>query len=179
MDNNRIGRLSTILALICIIILCSYFFSLGRKSVDIQESKIDTIKIEVPIPYKVESETKYVYIEKEESKEKDDIRENKDSIEISIERVVYQNEDYRAVIRGPKIGEFKPVLEEIDIYSKCGHISTTNKVPTITPYISMCGGNKVLGIGGGISINNKVDIGLKYIQLGTQNALMVEFNIKF
>lgn len=178
MDNNRIN-LSTILSLISIVIICFYSFSLGKKSVNIPEQKIDTIKVEIPIPYKVESETKYIYVDSEELKDENLIKENKDSIEVSIERVVYQNDKYRSVISGPKIGEFKPTLEEIDIYSKCEHITPKKKLPSISPYISMCGGNNALGIGGGISINNKIDIGIKYVQVGIQDALMLEVNIKF
>lgn len=178
MDNNRIN-LSTILSLISIVIICFYSFSLGKKSVSIPEQKIDTIKVEIPIPYKVESETKYIYVDREESKDENLTKENKDSIEVSIERVVYQNDKYRAVISGPKIGEFKPTLEEIDIYSKCEHITPKKKLPSISPYILMCGGNNALGIGGGISINNKIDIGIKYVQVGIQDALMLEVNIKF
>lgn len=178
MDNNRIN-LSTILSLISIVIICFYSFSLGKKSVSIPEQKIDTIKVEIPIPYKVESETKYIYVDREESKDENLTKENKDSIEVSIERVVYQNDKYRAVISGPKIGEFKPTLEELDIYSKCEHITPKKKLPSISPYISMCGGNNALGIGGGISINNKIDIGIKYVQVGIQDALMLEVNIKF
>lgn len=178
MDNNRIN-LSTILSLISIVIICFYSFSLGKKSVSIPEQKIDTIKVEIPIPYKVESETKYIYVDRAESKDENLTKENKDSIEVSIERVVYQNDKYRAVISGPKIGEFKPTLEEINIYSKCEHITQKKKLPSISPYISMCGGNNALGIGGGISINNKIDIGIKYVQVGIQDALMLEVNIKF
>lgn len=179
MDKNRINKFSIIVFLISLFIICNYCFSLGRKSVSIPEPKIDTIKVEVPIPYEVESEIKYIYIEKEDTNEESTTIENKDSIEISIERIVYQDDNYRAVISGPKIGEFKPTLEELDIYSKCEHITPKKKLPSISPYISMCGSNNALGIGGGISINNKIDIGIKYVQVGIQDALMLEVNIKF
>lgn len=182
MDKNRvIVTLFSILLIILLIIT----FTLGRKSVDIPEVKteieIDTVYKEKPVPYKVET-IKTVYIPKNNcdnsNKEKENNEEKTDSIPIDIKKKVYQDSTYRAIISGPTIGEFEPILEEITIYSNTV-IKKEKSSPHITPYISMSFSRSALGIGGGLEFNNRISFGIKYVQLGNNNTLLAELNYKF
>lgn len=156
---------------ILVLILSSYFFFiLGRNSVHIPEYAItkDTVYIEKPIPNYIEKiKTEYITSEKIKS----------DSIPINIERKIYQDTTYKAIISGPSIGGFYPTLEEITIYNK-NKILNYNS-PIISPYISVGVGINSLGVGGGIMIKDKIGIGAKYTQIGMTNALMLEVSYKF
>lgn len=155
-------------------------FWLGRISTINQKPEIirDTIYKEKPVPYKVES-IKTVYIPTDSKKDENkNIEDIVDSIPINIKKKTYQDSTYRAVISGPTIGGFEPMLEEINIYSNTV-IKKEKPSPYITPYISMSFSHSALGIGGGLEFNNRVSLGIKYIQLGKSNTLLAELNYKF
>lgn len=163
-------------------IICCFFISfwLGRISTINQKPEIirDTIYKEKPVPYKVET-IKTVYIPKNNKEEENKSKEETtDSIPINIKKKVYQDSTYRAIISGPTIGEFEPMLEEINIYSNTV-IKKEKSSPYITPYVSMSFNQSALGIGGGLEFNNRISLGIKYVQLGNSNTLLVELNYKF
>lgn len=187
MDKNRV---ITVLFSILLIILLIVTFILGRKSVDIPEAKtetrIDTVYKEKPVPYKVETvETKYVYLPSEPTPP-DTVYMNKETaivdsvkVAIDIERKTYQDSTFKATISGPRIGDFGPNLDDISIYSRTETKIVEKPYPFLVPYISFGGGKDILGIGGGVTIKQKVDLGAKYLRVEDKNLFMVEAGIRF
>lgn len=193
MDKNRV---TVILSSILLIILLVITFILGRKSVDIPEvkteTKWDTVHIEKPVPYKVgTTKTEYRYLPRIInipifiSEPKVDTTYNKttevDSVQVSvqIERKIYQDERYKAVISGPRIGDLSPTLDTLDIYTKTETKIIEKPYPFLVPYISFGGGKNIIGIGGGVTIKQRIDIGAKYLRIQDQNMFMIESNIRF
>lgn len=187
MDKNRV---IVILFSILLVILLVISFILGRKSVDIPEikteTKIDTTYIEKPVPYKVETvETKYVYVPSKPSPpdtvymNREVIKVDSVKVAIDIERKVYQDSTFKATISGPRIGEYGPVLDNINIYSRTETKIIEKPYPFLVPYVSFGGGKNILGIGGGVTIKQRVDVGAKYLRIQDQNMFMIEFNIRF
>lgn len=187
MDKNRV---ITVLFSILLIILLIITFILGRKSVDIPEAKteikIDTVYKEKPVPYKVETvETKYVYLPSEPTPP-DTVYMNKETaivdsvkVAIDIERKTYQDSTFKATISGPRIGDFGPNLDDISIYSRTETKIVEKPYPFLVPYISFGGGKDILGIGGGVTIKQKVDLGAEYLRVKDQNMFMVRAGVRF
>lgn len=187
MDKNRV---IIILFSILLIILLIITFILGRKSVDIPEAKtetrIDTVYKEKPVPYKVETvETKYVYLPSKPTPP-DTVYMDKETaivdsvkVDIDIERKTYQDSTFKATISGPRIGGYGPNLDDISIYSKTETKIIEKPYPFLVPYISFGGGKDILGIGGGVTIKQRVDIGAKYLRVQDQNMFMIESSIRF
>ena len=187
MDKNRV---ITILFSILLIILLIITFILGRKSVDIPEAKtetrIDTVYKEKPVPYKVETvETKYVYLPSKPAPP-DTVYMDKETaivdsvkVDIDIERKTYQDSTFKATISGPRIGDYGPNLDDISIYSKTETKIVEKPYPFLVPYISFGGGKDILGIGGGVTIKQKVDLGAEYLRVKDQNMFMVRAGVRF
>lgn len=173
--------------LICLLLVCS--FILGRNSVVIPdvkpEIKKETIKIEKPVPYKVEKiKTEYIYLPKfndstTNNTTEEVITQDSTKVSIDIERKIYQDSTFKATISGPKIGNYGPILEDIDIYNTTKTITIEKPIPTFSPYISFGIGKDIIGIGGGVTIKQRVDIGTKYLRTEEQNMFLVEANIRF
>lgn len=187
MDKNRV---IVVLFSILLIILLIITFILGRKSVDIPEikteTKIDTTYIEKPVPYKVKTiKTEYVYLPSEPSPpdtvymDKEIVKVDSVKVAIDIERKVYQDSTFKATVSGPKIGEYGPNLDDINIYSRIETKIIEKPYPFLVPYVSFGGGKDILGIGGGVTIKQRVDIGAKYLRVQDQNMFMIESNIRF
>ena len=187
MDKNRV---IVVLFSILLLILLVITFILGRKSVDIPEvkteTKIDTLYIEKPIPYKVETiKTEYVYLPSEPSPpdtvymDREVIKIDSVKVAIDIERKTYQDSTFKATISGPRIGEYGPILDDISIYSKTETKIVEKPYPFLVPYISFGGGKDILGIGGGVTIKQRVDLGAKYLRVQEHNMFLVEANIRF
>lgn len=187
MDKNRV---IVILSSVVLIILLIITFILGRKSVDIpevsNETKIDTVYKEKPVPYKVETvETKYVYLPSEPTPpdtvyiDREIIVTDSVKVAIDIERKVYQDSTFRATVSGPRIGEYGPILDDISIYSRTETKIIEKPYPFLVPYISFGGGKDILGIGGGVTIKQRVDVGAKYLRVQEHNMFLVEVNIRF
>lgn len=187
MDKNRV---IIVLSSILLIILLIISFILGRKSVDIPkvstETKIDTIYKEKPVPYKVETvETKYVYLPSEPIP-RDTVYMDREivivdsvKVAIDIERKTYQDSTFKATISGPRIDNYGPTLDDISIYSKTEIRTIEKPYPFMVPYVSFGGGKDILGIGGGVTIKQRVDVGAKYLRVKEHNMFLVEANIRF
>ena len=52
-------------------------------------------------------------------------------------------------------------------------------MPLLRPYISASVGREMMGIGGGVSIKDRVDVGAKYMRIGSTNAVMFEASYRF
>lgn len=187
MDKNRV---IVLLFSILLVILLVITFILGRKSVDIPEIKteikIDTTYIEKPVPYKVETvATKYVYLPSEPSPvdtvyvDREIIVTDSVKVAIDIERKVYQDSTFKATISGPRIGKYGPNLDDINIYSRTETRIIEKHYPFLVPYVSFGGGKDILGIGGGVTIKQRVDIGAKYLRVKEKNMFLIEANIRF
>lgn len=187
MDKNRV---IIVLFSILLIILLIITFILGRKSVDIpevsNETKIDTVYKEKPVPYKVETvETKYVYLPSEPTPpdtvymDREVVIRDSVKVAIDIERKVYQDSTFRATVSGPRIGEHGPILDAISIYSKTETKIVEKPYPFLVPYVSFGGGKDILGIGGGVTIKQIVDVGAKYLRVQEHDMFLVEANIRF
>lgn len=178
MDYNRIKGWLALTGVISLFILS---FFIGRKSVQptiTTEIKWDTLRVEVPVPYEVEKvRTEYVYV----SAPSDTVViERVDSVlvAVDIERRVYQDERYRAVVSGAVVGNIHPTLDHIDIYSRNETRIIEHKTPMLRPYLRGSIGREMMGIGGGVSIKDRVDVDVQYMRMGTKNMVVLGFNIK-
>lgn len=182
MDFNRIRIvLTTIGILACLAVV----FIAGRKSVHAPVSEHiimwDTARIEVPVPQIVEKvRTEYVYLPADTVyNDREIVRVDSVCVAVDVEKRVYSDSLFRAVVSGPTIGDLHPSLDDIEIYSKKEVITIERQPKLIRPYVSACGWKDLVGIGGGVRINDKVDVGLKYVRVKSNNHLMVETNIAF
>jgi hypothetical protein len=100
-------------------------------------------------------------------------------VPIDIERKIYQDSTFKATVSGPKIGEYGPNLDDINIYSRTETRIIEKPYPFLVPYVSFGGGKDILGIGGGVTIKQRVDIGAKYLRVKEKNMFLVEANIRF
>lgn len=181
MDNNRV---KTWLAIIGVISLIGLSFFVGRKSVQpniTTEIKWDTLRVEVPVPYKVEKvRTEYVYVHTPaDTVVKEVVRVDSVLVAVDIERRVYGDDRYRAVISGAAIGNIHPTLESIDIYSKTETRIVGHKAPMFRPYIRGSVGKELLGLGGGVSIKDRIDVDVQYMRIGDDNMVVFGANYRF
>lgn len=158
-------------------------FIIGRKSVDIPEItteiRWDTVRIEVPTPYEVEKvRTEYVYVPTP-SDTVDTERVDSVLVAVDIERRVYGDDRYRAVVSGAVVGDIHPILESMDIYTKTETRIIEHKAPTFKPYIRGSVGKELIGIGGGVSIKDRVDVDVQYMRVGNNNMVVVGANYRF
>lgn len=181
------SKLKTTLAIIGIVLLCALMFFVGRKTVAVPEittiERVDTLIIEKPVPYEIEVVRKVsvpVYVPTPADTV---VIARVDSIlvevPVEVERREYKDSLYRAVVSGAKIGDLRPTLESMEVYSRNITSIVEIKPPLFTPYVSVCAGGELFGIGGGISIRQQFDLGVKYVRVNKQNAWMLEANYKF
>ena len=179
MDYHRIKGW---LALIGAITLIALSFFIGRKSVQhtiTTEIRWDTVRVAVPVPYKVEKiRTEYIYVPTPADTV---VIERVDSVlvAVDVERRVYGDERYRAVVSGAVVGDIHPTLEEIDIYSRSETRIIEHKAPMFRPYIRGSVGKELMGIGGGVSIKDRVDVDVQYMRMGNNNMVVVGANYRF
>ena len=179
MDYHRIKGW---LALIGAITLVALSFFIGRKSVQptiTTEIKWDTLTVEKPIPVEVEKvRTEYDYVPTPSDTV---VIERVDSVlvAVDIERRVYQDSSYRVVVSGAVVGDIHPILESMDIYAKTETRIIEYKAPTFRPYIRGCIGQELMGIGGGVSIKDRVDVDVQYMRMGSNNMVVVGANYRF
>lgn len=162
-------------------------FIIGRKSVNIPEIttevKWDTLRIEKPVPHEIEKvRTEYVYVPTPADTvviEREVVRIDSVLVAVDVERRVYGDERYRAVVSGAVIGDIRPTLESMDIYQKTEIRTIEYKAPTFRPYIRGSVGKELMGIGGGVSIKDRVDVDVQYMRMGNKNMVVVGANYRF
>lgn len=193
MDNNRVKIAFFSLLAIVLIAICVGCFVWGRKSVDMPEItteiKWDTIRVEKPVPYKVEKvRTEYVYVptpadtvvvEVADTIVKEVVRVDSVLVAVDIERREYKDSMYRAVVSGAVVGDIHPTLESMEVYARNETRVVERSVPMFRPYISASIGRELMGIGGGVSIKDRVDVGAKYMRVGSTDAVMFEASYRF
>lgn len=175
-----------------VVLACVAMFFVGRCSVGRQEittiERVDTVIVEKPMPYKVEVVRKVsvpVYVPTPADTV---VVARVDSVlvevPVEVERREYKDSLYRAVISGAKIGDLRPTLESMEVYSR-SEVQVVEqrmqvveqKVPWIRPYVSASGGRGLFGVGGGISIKQKVDVGAMYLRVDNKDkwAIMASY----
>lgn len=166
-------------------------FFLGRKSVTEQEMtttiKIDTVFVEKPIPYEIEKVRKeYVYVPTPADtvvrevadtvvREVEVVRVDSVLIAVDIERREYRDSSYRAVISGAVVGNIHPSLDSIEVYNR----TIVMQPPTLRPYVSASIGNDMIGVGAGLSIKNKHDIGTQVWRISGKTKLTIDYKFRF
>jgi hypothetical protein len=147
------------------------------------EIRWDTIHIEKPVPQYVEKvRTEYVYVPTPADTvvlEREVVRIDSVLVEVDIERRAYGDEHYRAVVSGAVVGDIRPTLESMDIYQKTEIRTIEYKAPTFRPYIRGSVGRELMGIGGGVSIKDRVDVDVQYMRMGNRNMVVVGANYRF
>ena len=182
MDNHRIKGYISLLG---IIILCALCFIIGRwgecRKEITTEIKWDTLRIEVPVPYEIEKvRTEYVYVPTPaDTVVKEVVRVDSVLVAVDIERRVYGDDRYRAVVSGAVVGDIHPTLESMDIYAKTETRIIEHKAPMFRPYIRGSVGKELMGIGGGVSIKDRVDVDVQYMRIGNSNMVVVGANYRF
>jgi hypothetical protein len=186
-------NITTILVLIIFVGCCVGSFLFGRASVDMPEISTnierDTATYSKPLPDTVEKITTiYIKVPERATTPKDDVADSvsvevieRDSSEVAvdIERKVYEDEKYKATISGPRIGEYSPLLESIDIYTQTETRIVEQPRKWIRPYVSALAGKDVLGIGGGVMIKERVSLGVKYMRVNDKDVVGAEMNFLF
>lgn len=186
MDFNRIKG---VFAIIGLILCLTIVFIVGRKSVNIPDVKSeiihDTIRIDRPVLVTKDSiRVEYVYIKLDPDtvfvdREKIVIKTDSVKVPVNFERRTYGDDRYQAVVSGAAIGDIHPSLESIDIYQKTEIRTVSYNAPTFRPYIRGCIGKEAIGIGGGVSIKDRVDIDVQYMRLGNNNMVVFGANYRF
>lgn len=144
-------------------------------------TRVDTVRVEVPKSYAIEKvRTEYVYVPTPADtvviNHTDTIvRVDSVLVPVEIERRVYDNENYRAVVSGAVVGNIHPALESMDLYTRTNEY----KPPLIRPFVSVSFGREALGIGGGISIKDRVDIDMQYMRIGNNNTIVLGTHYRF
>lgn len=166
---------------------CVAIFFVGRCSVGKQEittiERVDTVVVEKPMPYKVEVVRKVsvpVYVPTPADTV---VVARVDSVlvevPVEVERREYKSEEYRAVVCGAKIGDLRPTLESMEVYARSEVQIVEHKVPWIRPYVSASGGQGLFGVGGGISVKQKVDVGAMYLRVDNKDKWAIMASYRF
>lgn len=181
-------RIKSAFAVIGLILCLAIVFIAGHKSANIQDVKTevihDTIRIERPVPITKDSiRTEYVYIKLKPDTvfvDREHFVIKTDSVQapVNFERRTYGDDRYRAVVSGVAIGNIHPSLESIDIYSKTETKIIQYNAPTFRPYIRGSVGKEAIGIGGGVSIKDRVDIDVQYMRLDNRNMMVIGANFR-
>lgn len=186
MDNDRIKNALAVIGLIlCLVVV----FIAGRRSVNVPDARTefirDTIRIDNPVLVTKDSvRTEYVYIKLEPDTvfvDRETVVTKTDSVKVpaNFERRTYGDDRYRAVVSGAAIGDIHPSLESIDIFSKTETKVIQHNAPTFRPYIRGSIGKEAIGIGGGVSIKDRVDIDVQYMRFGNDNMVVFGANYRF
>ena len=102
-------------------------------------TKIDTLKIKEPIIYK-EEVVREVSVPIYVSTPSDTVvvvKHDTVYVKVEVERREYRTEQYRAIISGARIGDLRPSLDELEIYSKSEVTVMQPKIPLFRPIVSV------------------------------------------
>ena len=144
-------------------------------------TRVDTVRVEVPKPYAIEKvRTEYVYVPTPAdtvviNRTDTIVRVDSVLVPVEIERRVYDNESYRAVVSGAVVGNIHPALESMDLYTRTNEYQP----PLIRPFVSVSFGREALGIGGGISIKDRVDVDMQYMRIWNNNTIVLGTHYRF
>jgi hypothetical protein len=144
---------------------------------------VDTLTIEKPIPYEKEIVREVSVPIKVPTPSDTVVITRVDSVfievPVKIDRIVYRDSLYRAVVTGAVVGNIHPMLESMVVYSTKKTQIVEPKIPIMQPYVSSFIGNYVIGVGAGIEIRNRYAIGLDCIHYNGRNDFAIRFTYKF
>ena len=144
-------------------------------------TRVDTLTIEKPIPYK-EEVVREVFVPVTVPTPSDTVvlvKHDTIYVKVEVERREYRNEQYRAIVSGAKIGDLRPSLDELEIYSTSEVKVIHPKVSLFRPIVSVGGGKGVFSIGGGVTIKQKFDLEAKYLRVDNKDHFMIEGGWQF
>lgn len=157
------------------------YFCQPRAAIEKTITRIDTVRVEVPQPVVTEKvRTEYVYVHTPaDTVVREIVRVDSVMVAVDMESREYRDSSYRAVVSGPVVGNMHPTLEDIDIYAK--HTTTTIAVkpPLFAPFVSGAIGKDMVGLGGGVSIRSKHDVGAEVWQVEGKTKLTFRYSYKF
>ena len=178
------SRINSILTIVLFIVS----FLLGRHTHKVENIEVfrviyDTIFLEKPVPYKVEKvRTEYVYVPTPADtvfREVEVVRVDSVLVAVDIERREYKDSMYRAVVSGAVVGDIHPTLESMEVYARSETRMVERSAPIFRPYIRGNVGKELMGIGGGVSIKDRVDVDVQYMRMGNNNMVVVGANYRF
>lgn len=124
------------------------------------EVRVDTFYRNVPVPVKQKADTVF--------------RTDSILVYLPFERKVYEDSTYRAVISG-----YKPVLEEIDVYTRETTIYKEKIPPLLSPFvIGGLGSKGSASVGGGFFIRDKNAFALELEVRGAKKSDM-QLEVKY
>lgn len=178
------SEIKTTLIVVSVLAMLSLSFILGRRSIKpivTTEIKWDTLRVETPVPQYIDKvRTEYVYVPTPaDTVVKEVVRIDSVLVAVDIERRVYDDERYRAVVSGAVVGDIHPTLESMDIYAKTETRTIEHKAPTFRPYLRGSIGRDAMGLGGGVSIKDRVDVDVQYMRMGDANMVVIGANYRF
>ena len=100
-------------------------------------------------------------------------------VELPFERREYRDSTYKAVVSGVVVGDVRPTLESLDIYTSTTTKTIVEKPRLFTPYASVSVSGTFVGIGGGVTIRAKHGIGIEYIGLQDGGKLALKYTYYF
>lgn len=148
---------------------------LGRPQQNITTTtKVDTVIYYKPLPTTAAvTEVRTLTLPRLLFAPADTVRETtiialKDSVQVQvpIERRVYRDSAYYAVISGAVVGDIHPELVSIETYSRREVQVVEVKQPKVRAYVTGALGKESVGGGAGIFIANKHGIGVDYLYAG-------------
>lgn len=121
------------------------------------EYKTDTLRITSPAEVRVDTFFQEVFVPTTITNTDTLIIVDSVIIRLPFERKVYEDSTYRAVVSG-----YKPILEQIDVYTKETTIYKEKTHPRLSPFVMGGLGSKgCASFGGGLFIRDKNAIGLE------------------
>jgi hypothetical protein len=67
----------------------------------------------------------------------------------------------------------------MEVYARNETRIIEHKAPICRPYIRGSVGKELMGIGGGVSIKDRVDVDVQYMRMGNNNMVVVGANYRF
>lgn len=144
-------------------------------------TRVDTVRVEVPKLVEIEKvRTEYVYVPAHtDTVVREVVRVDSVLVAAEVERRVYSDSLYRAVVSGVVVGDIHPALDSIAIYSPHTTVTSIIKPPLFAPFVGCAFGNNMMGIGGGVSIRAKHNIGAKLWQIDGDTKITIEYSYNF
>lgn len=169
---------------VCVLLLIA--FLVGSNSANTYTfTKVlrDTVIVEKPVPYEtVKVRTEYVYVPvKDDAAIEEDNIQKTDSVltSVAIERRVYQDSLYRAVVSGAVVGDIHPTMESIELYTRNETNIVNSKKAIFEPYIRGSISKSSVGFGVGVNVKDQIGVDVQYMRMGNRNMVVFGANYRF
>ena len=184
--SSKIKNSILVIGLVTIIAIC--FFA-GRKSVKLPtpEAHIDNERVENPIEiekeviktvkvpmYITDSQRDTVFIVQHDTVFLVQYDTVFIKVPVNIEQRVYGDSLFRAVVSGPTIGDLHPTLDEYEVFARTETKYIEKNAPFVRPYLSISGGQHLVGGGFGLMFKQRVSIGARYLHIENKGQFAFE-----